>query len=106
MPGADENHTTAGAGPARAAARWERARWCLSWALLVLAVVLAAAVALSITAGMSPEWGRMSEVVHGRVLWPVLIACELVALAHISTSVGLRRSLRRSQRRNQRPPTA
>ena len=94
----EENRATAGADPARATARWERARWCLSWALLVLAVVLAAAVALSITAGMSPEWGQMAEVTHGRVLWPMLIACELVALAHIATSAGLHRS--------QRPPTA
>lgn len=44
----------------------------------------------------------MAEVVHGRVLWPTLIACELVALAHIATSVGQYRA----QRRNQRPPTA
>ena len=98
----EENRATAGAGPARATARWERSRWCLSWALLVLAVVLAAAVTLSITAGMSPEWGRLAEVVHGYVLWPTLIACELVALAHIVTSAGLYRS----QRRDQRPPTA
>ena len=53
----EENRATAGADPARATARWERARWCLGWALLVLAVVLAAPVALSIMAGMSPGWG-------------------------------------------------
>lgn len=98
----EESRAAAGADPARTAARWERARWCLGWALLVLAVVLAAAVALSITAGMSPEWGRMAEGMLGRVLWPTLIACELVALAHIATSVGLHRD----QCRNQRPPTA
>lgn len=102
MPGAEENRATAGAGPAEATARWGPARWCLSWALLVSAVVLAAAVALSITAGMSPEWGRMAEVVHGCVLWLTLIVCELVALAHIATSVGLHRA----QRRRQCPPTA
>lgn len=65
-------------------------------------MVLAAAVALSITAGMSPEWGRLAEVMHGRVLWPTLIACELVALAHLATSAGLHRS----PRRNQCPSTA
>lgn len=67
-----------------------------------MAVVLAAAVALSVTAGMGPEWGRMAEVVHGYMLWPTLITCELVALAHIATSVDQYRA----QRRNQRPPTA
>lgn len=102
MPVEHAQDTAACEHTTRAAARWERARWCLSWVLLVLAVVLAAAVALSITAGMSPGWGRLAEVVHGRVLWPTLIACELVALAHIATSVGQYRS----QRRDQRPPTA
>ena len=100
MPVEEENHPTA--GPARAAARWECARWVLGWVLLGLAVVLAATVALSITAGMSPERGRMAEVVHGYVLWPTLVACELVALVHIATSVGLHRT----QHRQQPTPTA
>lgn len=101
MPGGDENHATAGAGPAGAAAGLERARWALGWALLALVVVLAATVAVSITAGATPTWAGTQQVAE-RLLWPVMIACELVGLAHIATSVGLYRA----QRREQETPTA